>query len=383
MKILIVGNYYYPEHIGGIEIVSYNLAKHYRIFGHQVRWMAADVPPKFRGAQEGDVPIRAWNIAEEKLGFPSPIPHPSVLVELYNNIRWCNIAHLQDCLYPINILAFLILKILRKPVLITQYAKFIPYSQWYKRILQSVAYGTIGRAMFQTADQLVFITANVREGMSRVNPGKKYDIVPLGVDTGFFSPAPTQERNKFRAEISGNAEIPLLLFVGRMVERKGVRLIRPLIEKHKDWHWVLVGRPDDYSPANWGLPNLTYFENVSEETLRDLYASADLLVHPSKGEGFTLTASECMACGTPIVISKESLFEINEADRGLFFPVAPETADIEHATSEALKEPERLALLRAKVRDYAVARLSWEKVADEYLAALERIRANLVVSEIN
>ena len=61
MKILVVGNYYYPEHTGGVEIVSYNLVRHYRDFGHTVRWMAADVPSKFREVQKDDVPIRAWN----------------------------------------------------------------------------------------------------------------------------------------------------------------------------------------------------------------------------------------------------------------------------------------------------------------------------------
>ena len=124
-EILLIGNYYYPEHIGGVEIVSFNLVKHYRALGHEVRWVAADVPPKRRSVQEGDVPIRSWNIAEARLGFPSPFPYPGVWAKLYDNIRWCDVVHLQDCLYSINILAFLIAKLLRKAILITQYAKTI------------------------------------------------------------------------------------------------------------------------------------------------------------------------------------------------------------------------------------------------------------------
>src|SRR5687768_5785933 len=104
MKILLAGNYFYPEHTGGVEIVSYNLVKHYREFGQIVRWVAADVPPNFRRLEKDDVPIRAWNYAEGRLGFPSPLPYPGKVLNLYNSVKWCDVVHLQDCLYPINIM---------------------------------------------------------------------------------------------------------------------------------------------------------------------------------------------------------------------------------------------------------------------------------------
>ena len=371
MKILVIGNYYYPEHIGGVESVSFNLTRHYRKLGQDVRWVAADVPSNYREVGDGDVPIKSWNIAEEKLGFPSPIPYPEVFRKLYVNIKWCDVVHLQDSLYPINILAFLISKLLKKPVLITQYAKIIPYHQLYKRILQIIAYSTIGRIMFKTADKLVFITPNVREGMSQINPGKKYEVVPLGVDTDFYTPISHESRELLRMNISSNSTIPIILFVGRMVERKGVHLIRPLIERHKEWRWILVGRPDDYNPGCWLLENLTYYQNVSENELKNLYASADLLVHPSKGEGITLAVSESMACGTPVLVSNESLDNINNEGRELFYSVTPETLDIERKLCSVFQNINQLDELRIKVREYALSRLSWGRVSEQYLALLE------------
>jgi len=371
MKILVIGNYYYPEHNGGVETVSFNLTRHYRKLGQEVRWVAADVPSNYREVGDGDVPIKSWNIAEEKLGFPGPIPYPEVFQKLYVNIKWCDVVHLQDSLYPINVLAFLISKLLKKPVLITQYAKIIPYHQLYKRILQIIAYSTIGRFMFKTADKLVFITSNVREGMSQINPGIKYDVVPLGVDTDFYTPIPREYRETLRKKISGNSAVPLILFVGRMVERKGVHLIRPLIERHKEWHWILVGRPDDYNPGDWPLENITYYQNVSENELKDLYASADLLVHPSTGEGITLAVSESMACGTPALVSDESLDKINKEGRELFYSVSPETLDIDRKLNSVFQNINQLYELRIKVREYALSRLSWGKVSEQYLALLD------------
>ncbi len=370
MKILMVGNYFYPEHTGGVEIVSYNLVTHYRNFGHTVRWMAADVPPRYREIQKDDVPIRAWNYTEEKLGFPSPLPFPNSIFKLYMNIKWSDVIHLQDCLYPINVMVFFLSKILGKPILITQYAKFIPYKQLYKRALQALAYHSIGSLMFSSADCVVFITSNVRDNMQYLNPKKMMDVVPLGVDTDFYSPLLESERSELREKLIGNSSTPIILFVGRMVERKGVNLICPLIEKHKEWHWILVGRPDDFNPANWQASNLTYFKNASEEELKELYASADLLVHPSIGEGVTLVVSESLSSGTPVIISQESLYEVDEKHRSLFFAVQPNSTDIEESIAHALADRRKLENLRRSCREYARNRLSWKKMTEKYLVIL-------------
>jgi glycosyltransferase involved in cell wall biosynthesis len=372
MKILLIGNYYYPEHIGGVEVVSYNLVRHYRAAGQVVQWMAADVPPRFRLAGEDDIPIRAWNLAEEKLGFPSPLPFPSALPAVHRAVRDCDIVHLQDCLYPLNILAFFLAKRFGKPVLITQYAKIIPYQQRYKRILQSIGYATFGKWMFKTADNLVFITRNVRDSMRYLNPTRNYPVLLNGVDTDFFLPAEPARRVALREGFAARDK-PILLFVGRMVERKGIRLLKEVVSKHPEWHWVMVGRPDDENPAVWGSENISYFPSVPIETLRDFYAAADLLVHPSSGEGLTLTAMECMSCGTPVLISEESAYEILPEHLHAFFTIQPNSGAIEAALTAILSEPAKLAALRETVRAYILRQLSWQRVAGQYLDLLEQV----------
>ena len=366
LKILLVGNYYYPEHLGGVEIVSFNLVKHYREFSHEVRWAAADVLPNLRVAGRDDVPISSWNIAEEKLGFPHPLPHPNVLKKLFDNIHWCDVVHLQDSLYLINILAFFIAKLLGKPVLLTQYAKFIPYKQYYKRFLQTAAYRTVGWLMFNFTDRLAFITENVRAGMAYLTPKTRQEVVPLGVDTDLFTPLAKDERARLREQLSGSVERPIILFVGRLVERKGVHLIRPLIEKYQDWFWVLVGRPDDFNPSAWKFPNLRHLQDLSEDELSRLFSAADILVHPSVGEGITLTVSNSLACGTPVLISEESLYELDVEARKLFYAVSPEINDIEEKLNLALSDRVHLQNLGAVCRDFAVSRLSWKKMCERY-----------------
>ncbi|MEK6751248.1 MAG: glycosyltransferase family 4 protein [Chloroflexota bacterium] len=375
MKILVVGNYYYPEHMGGVEVVSYNLVKYYRIFGHSVRWVAADVSPNFRRVGDGDIPIRAWNITEEKFGFPHPMPRLDLIPEIWDAIHWCDVLHLQDSLYPINIMSFIFAKLLGKPILLTQYAKNIPYEQYYKRILQKLAYRTIGWSMFNFADRLVFITETVRSGMAYLMPNADLEVVPLGVDTEFYKPMMEMERTQFRKQLSGNEAAPIILFVGRLVERKGVHLIRPLIEKYQNWFWVLVGRPDDFNPADWKLPNLIHLQDVPESELRKLFASSDVLVHPSVGEGVTLTVSNSLACGTPVLISQESLYELGDDVRNLFFAIKPATHDIEEKLKYALSDFDQLKSLGVKCREFAIQRLSWKTMCERYCEILLELKS--------
>ncbi|GAB4539649.1 MAG: hypothetical protein Fur002_05090 [Anaerolineales bacterium] len=375
MKILVVGNYYYPEHIGGVEVVSRQLVRYYHVFGAEVRWMAADVSSRRRVIQAGDAPICAWNFTEEKLGFPQPLPIPftGAFWRILREVAWCDVVHLQDCLYVINTLVFLCAKIMGKPVLLTQYAKRIPYAQKYKNFLQDIGYVTVGRFIFCTVERMAFITENVRDGMSSFTPLEKRVVVPLGVDTEIYTPLPDEERREFRRTVSGSDDKPLILFVGRLVERKGVHLLPPIIEKHPDWFWVFVGRPDDFNPSDWGYANVKHLQNLDEDELRRFFAAADVLVHPSVGEGVTLTVSNSLSCGTPAIISKESIENISAEIQSVLLPVSPNTQEVEQALTQILADRSALNKMRAACRIYAVRRLSWEKMCKTYFEILEHI----------
>lgn len=374
MKILLVGNYFYPEHIGGVEIVSYNLVREYRELDHQVRWVAADVPPRHRSADENDVPIRAWNITEERLGIPLPIPSPNIFRKLYPSIRWCDVIHLHDCLYPVSLFAFLISKLLRKPVLITQHTQLIPYKSSVKTWLQSLAMRTIGVFVHKYADHSVFISENTRDHLSFVTRHiRNQTVIQNGVDTDFFQPMQPEARLELRKSISGDETKPILLFVGRLVAIKGVQFLIPLIEKHQQWHWLLVGRPDEYNPSEWNYPNVTFRPSLGLEGMKDSYAVADISLHPSEVVGMSLTILECMACGTPVVLNKSVLYNIPYEDLDYFVRVKADTGEIEQAIISLLANRRTLASYARKVREYTLKQASWREVAKRYIAILQGI----------
>lgn len=373
MKIVVIGNYYYPEHVGGVEVVAYNLVKYYRQFDHQVRWIAADVLPNRRKEASGDVPIRSCNFAEEKLGFPFPIPYPNTIIQLYNTIKWCDVIHLHDCLYPINMLSFVMLKILQRPVLITQHIKPFPYKSILKRLIQNIALRTIAFTMHLFADKSVFISTNTRDHLPFISHRLDADVISNGVDTNLFAPLSLEKRSRLRRKINGDVEKPIILFVGRFVEIKGVHLLFPLIKKYSNWHWLLVGRADDYDPSNWDYSNVTWYSKLTMEEMRDAYALADVLVHPSVGEGITLTIRESMACGLPVIISDELLYDISKRERSCFISIKPETKEIEKALIKFFADTQLRKELSKEVRSFIISQSSWDVVARKYLVHIERL----------
>ncbi len=359
MRILVINNYY-PEHYGGIEFVTHNLVIRYRQTGHQVRWMASDVKKYPHVCHPDDVPLSAWNVTEETLNFPYPIPDINNLKAIIEHVRWCDVIHLHGCLYLSNVLTFWLSRLMRKPVLITQHVKEIPYQQVYKRVLQRLAYKLLGRWLLSRVEYVVFYSLTVQNWFTRFIPfHRPPQFIANGVDMELFHPNTPDERQALRVSLGLKLDKPMFLFVGRFAEKKGIRLLRPIIEKNSNWNWVLVGRLESENPITWNLPNVMVLPPMPQRQLQAYYAVADLLILPSVGEGFPLAVQESMACGTPVLLCEETVQAIPEGHE-LFFTVQPQITSIREQLQQAMADPVVLQYLRNRVRQFACAEWSWD-----------------------
>jgi D-inositol-3-phosphate glycosyltransferase len=140
-------------------------------------------------------------------------------------------------------------------------------------------------------------------------------VVAPGVDRAFFGPG---HRPQARRALDLPADVPLLLFVGRIQPLKGADVaVRTLaaLRRFPDAHLVIVGGPS--GPR--GEDHLAEIEEIvagealadrvhlvapqPHELLSTYYRAADVCVVPSRSESFGLVALEAAACGTPVVAS--------------------------------------------------------------------------------
>ena len=188
-----------------------------------------------------------------------------------------------------------------------------------------------------------------------------------GVDTDHFRPLP-------RRDYAADRPISLL-FVGSANFRKGVDLL-PAIMQRLNGRAVLrtVGALCG-SSAFRSTASVEHLGVRRHEELVRIYNDADLLLLPSRQEGFGYVAAEAMACGTPVVASDlSSLPEIVPRSCGRLCPVDDVKA-FSDAVLELAEEPGVLAAMRLQARAHAQRNLDASRWIDEMEAALFRVGA--------
>ena len=117
-----------------------------------------------------------------------------------------------------------------------------------------------------------------------------------------------KDANHLRARWEGGkSKAMVFLFVGKFIERKGVRtLIRAWRELPENLRLVMVGDgplTDELKDLSDGSKSICWEGLVSYADLPVYYSACDILIHPADNEPWGLTVSEAMVLGKPVVVS--------------------------------------------------------------------------------
>jgi len=208
-------------------------------------------------------------------------------------------------------------------------------------------------------------------------PAEKVFVTLEGVDRETFQPLPKESSKLFKALVHGAAD-----------DRKNLSNIlkaaRILADKGRPFQFTIIGMDERElsctnllkEEAELGIGRqIDWVGNVPSESLTQVYAEADLLLYPSRWEGFGLPVLEAFACGVPVVTSKTtSLPEVAGKAALLVDPLDP--GDIARAVERVMKSPAlRRKLVAAGFR--RAKTFNWDRTADKTLEVYRKVGGTL------
>jgi glycosyltransferase involved in cell wall biosynthesis len=239
------------------------------------------------------------------------------------------------------------------------------------------------RRIVRGSDAVTVISSYTGERLRRLVPGAEAVTIPFGA-TVEARDAPVEERRP-------GAPFELL-FVGRLVERKGVHVLLDALARVEggDVRLRVVGDGPERAALEaraerLGLGERVTFDGfVSSAALEARFAACDAFVLPAvvdaKGdtEGLGVVLLEAMTHGKPVIASAAGgiVDIVRDGRNGLLLP--PGDPDALAGAVRALREdPERARTLGARGREGVAAGFSWPVITDRLEAVYRGLTAGL------
>lgn len=228
---------------------------------------------------------------------------------------------------------------LRVPLIVTLHGYDVTSdAEALRRLVAGREYLRRRRALWTRASAFVCVSESIRQrALESGFPEEKLWVHAIGVDVEFFRP-------------NGAPKEPLVLFVGRLVEKKGcahlLRAMRRVESRMPEARLVVVGdgplRVALEAEARDTLTRCEFLGAASAEVVRDwmgraaLMAVSSIMAENGDSEGLSTVVCEAQAMGLPVVGFRGPGIEVVDGETGLLVSERDE-----HALAEAI-----LTLLR-------------------------------------
>jgi glycosyltransferase involved in cell wall biosynthesis len=178
------------------------------------------------------------------------------------------------------------------------------------------------------ANKVITISKTSANDLEQIFPGisKKLEIISPSINKNLFKIIPDAYQKFFTKY---GISKPFVLIIHMESERKNFRLVIDSFKKQDKGVLCAVGRLSDskvsYAKSQLG-DRFFYLGYVDETDLPIIYSAANVLIAPSRAEGFDIPPLEARACGTNVIASDISVhrevleneaeyFEIDDANK--------------------------------------------------------------------
>ena len=246
--------------------------------------------------------------------------------------------------------------------------------------LKAKFFAALKRWVAKSARAMTVVSSAMRDEAIRLGiSSDDIPVIPMGVDLfGRFVPDESRQRDKNH-----------LLFVGRLVEKKGLihllRAMPKILKVCPDAKLTIVGFGPEESSLRAQADRLGITEKVTfagalaQQALPDWYRRASVFVAPfirdtsGDQEGLPVAMMEALACGTPVVVGDVAgVDELLDSDASSIKVNPNDTDAMANLILDTLGNPEKAKVRAAKLRNKIMQDLDWTIIAESYAEVLAK-----------
>lgn len=202
---------------------------------------------------------------------------------------------------------------------------------------------------------------------------RRVEVIPCALDTAKYRPIAKHEARTVLG-LPHNKQI-ILFGALRATDdhRKGFHLLQSAMQDLASSGWAakaeiaVFGSPKPKNPVDFGF-KVHYLDHLNDDlSLAIVYSAADVMVVPSLQESFGQTASEALACGTPVVaFNATGLKDIVDHQVNGYLARPYDSTDLAGGIAWVLEDAERQLQLSKAARTKAEKCFSLESQAHAY-----------------
>jgi glycosyltransferase involved in cell wall biosynthesis len=399
MRVLQVVQSYFPfQDRGGPVVKVRALARGLAKRGQHITVLTADLG--FATGYGSDVEIRRcpWGWYAQQDGvetiYLSTAAHyraltlnPSVVAFCQASISQFDLVHLYGLYDLLGPAVSFFCRRRGIPYVIEPMGMYRPIDRSFR--LKRLWHWSLGDSYWRHAAQIV--STSEMEQQELIEDGVAAEKIVMrynGIDSGVNADRPP--RGAFRKKWGIPLDEPLVLFLGRLIPRKGAAiLIEAFSEAFPISGRLVIAGPEgepgyrasiEARAREAGLESRVVFTGaVYDHDKSALMTDADIFVLPSRYENFANSAAEAIAFGIPVIITTCcGIRSLVDGRAGLV--IAPEKRPLVAALRSLSSDPALYAKLKAGCSEVA-AELGWDRLTEQmeahYTRALTRSQGEL------
>jgi len=372
MKILMISHEYPPIGGGGANACMY-LGRGLKNKGHEVTLVTANYQGMDAVSEENGIQIFRVNSKRkykdhcsfgEMLSFLAKARPVAEKLQKQEKFDICIVFFG----IPSGVLGWYLKKKYKLPYVIRFGGGDVPGFQERFTIIYKIIAPVI-RSIWKNAEARIANSEGLRKMAYDFCDKYPFTVVPNGVNVDTY---------RMREDIKTEEKVKIL-FVSRLIERKGLQFIIPEMDRilsstSKKVHFDIVGD----GPYREELERMvvqykmedsvTFLGHKEKEEIALYYQIADLFILPSKKEGMPNVVLEAMASGLPIIMTPcEGSKELIDGNG-----IVTEIESFADCIIKYINDDEMRRDAAQKSRKRALELFSWEKTVDDYERIIKR-----------